>query len=298
MKNKYAFTAVMLSVIMLAGVALTNIYLSHEQKSSQTDHEFCVITSFYPMYIIALNIIGECPGVTLQNLSEPQTGCMHDYQLTTEDMKKLAGADAFVVNGGGIENFLADTAARYPGLAVVNACRNVELMGDNAHAWMSTADYMTQVQTVADSLAQLDKAHKGIYQNHCREYLDKLEELYKRQQAAARDAAAENVIIFHEAFAYTARDMGLTVSGSMDLDEERQVSAGETAEVIRQIQEHNVRLILAEELYGREMCETVQRETDVDVVYLDTCVRGNYEADSYLDAADENLRRITNVLAQ
>ena len=31
---------------------------------------------------------------------------------------------------------------------------------------------------------------------------------------------------------------------------------------------------------------------DVHAVYLDTCVRGNYEADSYLKAMEENLLRL------
>lgn len=58
------------------------------------------------MYIAAENIVGDAEGVTLTNLSEPQTGCMHDYQLTPEDMKLLSRADVFIVNGGGIENFV------------------------------------------------------------------------------------------------------------------------------------------------------------------------------------------------
>ena len=35
-------------------------------------------------------------------------GCMHDYQLTPQDMIQLSKADLFLVNGGGIENFLAE----------------------------------------------------------------------------------------------------------------------------------------------------------------------------------------------
>ena len=80
------------------------------------------------------------------------------------------------------------------------------------------------------------------------------------------------------------------------MDEERQVSAGEVADMLKLIQEHGVQLILAEELYGKRMCETLQKEADVKVVYLDTCVRGDYHADSYLNAMEENLAKLEQAI--
>lgn len=311
MKHKYVFVAAMLLVLMAASIVLTDLYVRMEHSSGGGSHaghdhgsstgpgsgsgsgnsgeDYDVLTSFYPMYIAAKNIIGDCDGVTLQNLSEPQTGCMHDYQLTTEDMQKLSYADALIVNGGGIENFLADVAKQYPELTVINACGQVELLENNAHAWMSIADHMTQVRTITEQLAALDTDHASVYEKNSRDYLKKLEALHQRQQETAQNWKAQKILIFHEAFDYIARDYGLTVSGCMDLDEERQVSAGEVADVLEQIREHGAGVILAEELYGRRMCETVQKEADVQVIYLDTCVRGDYGADSYLKAMEENL---------
>ncbi|MDE7310082.1 MAG: metal ABC transporter substrate-binding protein [Eubacterium sp.] len=316
MKNKYLFVAVMLLALMSASIVLTNFYVrfnaegegadaghSHAghqhsfdpadgKNQEDTGHGCSVVASFYPMYIAALNIIGDCGGVTLQNLSEPQTGCLHDYQLTTEDMKKLSGADVFLINGGGIEHFLADVTKQYPRLAVINACEDLDLLAENAHAWMSIAGYMAQVRTIAGALAELDPANAVAYQKNSADYLAKLEALHQKQQEAAKACQGRKVLLFHEAFAYVAKDYGLVVSGGMDLDEERQASAGETAEVLRQIREHGAEAILAEELYGRQMCETVKREADVHAIYLDTCVRGDYSADSYLDAMEENINQM------
>ena len=66
--------------------------------------------------------------MTLENLSEPQTGCLHDYQLTAADMKLLSKADVFIVNGGGIESFLSDVAESYPNLKIIQACDGIELL--------------------------------------------------------------------------------------------------------------------------------------------------------------------------
>lgn len=128
MKNKYVFVTVLLLVLLLTGAGLTQLYVKEETK--QQDSELTVVTSFYPMYIAAMNVIGDTPGVDLQNLSEPQTGCLHDYQLTPADMKLLSGADVFIVNGGGIESFLSDVAADYKNLSIVNACEGLNLLSE------------------------------------------------------------------------------------------------------------------------------------------------------------------------
>ena len=64
-----------------------------------------VVTSFYPIYLFALNLLDGVDGVEVTNLTEPTTGCLHDYQLQTGDMKTLARADAFLINGAGMEGF-------------------------------------------------------------------------------------------------------------------------------------------------------------------------------------------------
>ena len=129
MKNKYVFTAVLLAVILFVGNMLTMVYVRTEQSREQLkEGNLLVVTSFYPMYVAAENVIGDVEGVTLENLSEPQTGCLHDYQLTAADMKLLSKADVFIVNGGGIESFLSDVAESYPNLKIIQACDGIDLL--------------------------------------------------------------------------------------------------------------------------------------------------------------------------
>ena len=153
-KNKYLFVC-----LMLAGILLVSVLIGTVAARNQEGHaskELTVVTSFYPMYIAAENVIGDAGDVRLENLSEPQTGCLHDFQLTPEDMKLLSTADVFIINGGGIESFMKDVAAAYPDLTIIEACENVQLLAEedeeNAHAWMSITAYKTQVQTIADEL--------------------------------------------------------------------------------------------------------------------------------------------------
>mgnify|MGYP004480625643 CR=1 FL=1 len=354
MKNKCKFVGIMflciLTVCTLAVMAYERAYEHTEGKTGvvggvagasgstkntdEADDMLTVVTSFYPMYIATLNIVDGVDGVRLENLSEPQTGCLHDFQLTPEDMKLLSTADIFVINGGGIESFMSDVAKAYPKLDVVEACEDVTLLSDdeadsdhdhdhdadtesdsdhdhdhdadtesdsdhdhdhgdeNAHAWMSVPRYRTMVKTIASHLAQKDEAHAEEYYANAEKYDAKLAKLEKEQDSLKDLTGGQNIIIFHEAYEYVADDFSMNACYLLDLDEERSVSAGEVKQVIGAIKDDGVSVILAEELYGKSMGDTVSRETDVHMVYIDPLNRGEYDKDSYLDGMEHNIELI------
>lgn len=317
-QNKYIFVLIMLLAIAVAGGIFTTVYVKLE-KSGEESGSIRVVTSFYPIYIAAENVIGENSDVTLQNLSEPQTGCMHDYQLTPQDMILLSEADVFIVNGGGIESFLSEVAESYPELTIIQATDGLELLGEeehfeeedghvheeeehtheeghvhnhgdeNAHAWMNTELYAEMVGNIAEGLAGADSEHREAYQKNAEQYCEKIQKLTDQIDEVKEELSGKNIIIFHEAYEYVAQQYGMDVAYCLDLDEERQVSAGEVAEVMEQIQGNQVSVILAEELYGKSMGDTVKKEGNCTVYYLDTLVRGTYEKDSYLNAMQNNI---------
>lgn len=323
MKNKYIFVVIMLCCILFVGVGAANIYVNANSTNEKTE-DFVVVTSFYPMYIAAMNVMEDVPGVTLKNLSEPQTGCLHDFQLTPEDMKLLSTADVFIINGGGIESFMEEIAKAYPNLIVIDASEGIALLeGDhdhegetdhihedeidqsheedqahdhdeevNAHAWMSVPLYRRQVENIANGLAEANPKNATFYKANALGYDTRLAKLEEKQQEVIELVKDQLAIMFHCAFDYVAEDYGLHVAFCMDLDEERQVSAGEVAAVLSIIETEDVKYIFAEELYGKSMCDMVQKEADVTVVYLDPLNRGDYAKDSYIEAMSRNIELI------
>ena len=341
-RKKYGFVFCLLVVIAMISLGTVSIYVNHEEKKEATE-QLRVVTSFYPMYVAAMNVTDSCESVTLENLSEPQTGCLHDYQLTPEDMKLLSTADMFVINGGGIESFMSDVAKAYPDLTVTEACRDMQLIAEadedidvhgdgtdtndhsheeehdidsegthdhdgedpddpdgaghdhgdeNAHAWMSVSRYRTMVSTIADALSEADPSNASIYNSNAKEYDQKLAELEQEESQIKEKTNGKDIIIFHEAYEYVADDFGMNVRYLMDLDEERSVSAGEVSDVIAAVKNDGVSVILAEELYGKDLGDTVSRETDVKMVYIDPLNRGDYDKDSYIDGMKKNFKLI------
>ncbi len=360
MKNKCKFVGIMFLCILIVCTLAVMAYehtagmkgaaggasnaSGNTKNTDEADDILTVVTSFYPMYIAALNIVDGVEGVRLENLSEPQTGCLHDFQLTPEDMKLLSTADVFVINGGGIESFMSDVAKAYPKLDVVEACENVALLSEddadsdhdhdheadaesdsdhdhaheadtesdsdheadiesdsthehdhgdeNAHAWMSVPRYRIMVQTIASRLAEKDAKHADEYYANAKAYDAKLAVLEEKINSLKSLTNGQNIIIFHEAYAYVADDFSMNACYLLDLDEERSVSAGEIKQVIGAIKDGGVSVILAEELYGKSMGDTVSRETDVHVIYIDPLNRGEYDKDSYLDGMEHNIELI------
>ena len=350
MKNKCKFVGIMFLCILIVCTLAVMAYehtagmkgavggvsnsSGNKKNTDEADDILTVVTSFYPMYIATLNIVDGVEGVRLENLSEPQTGCLHDFQLTPEDMKLLSTADVFVINGGGIESFMSDVAKAYPKLDVVEACEDVALLSEddadsdhdhdhdadtesdsdhdhdheadaesdsahdhdhgdeNAHAWMSVPRYRTMVQTIASRLAEKDAKHADEYCANAKAYDAKIAVLEEKINSLKSLTNGQNIIIFHEAYAYVADDFSMNACYLLDLDEERSVSAGEIKQVIGAIKDDGVSVILAEELYGNSMGDTVSRETDVHVIYIDPLNRGEYDKDSYLDGMEHNIELI------
>lgn len=288
-RNKYMFVFLMLLAITLAGGIFTGAYI-HVDGERQQQKGIYVVTSFYPVYIAALNVTKGSSGVVLENLSEPQSGCMHDYQLTPQDMILLSKADLFLVNGGGIESFLSDVGKSYPQLAIVKASDGLELSGgENAHVWMDTRNYAAMVRNISEALIDADPANAELYQANAETYCAEIEKLTNEMEELREILTCKPVVIFHEAYEYVAEELGMNTVYCLDLDEERQISAHEVAEVIEEIAQGEVSVVFAEELYGKDMGDTVETETQARVCYLDALVRGDYRADSYLSAMQANI---------
>lgn len=315
MKNKYVFVAVMLFCILVVSLGLTTVYVKRENNRENREDNILVVTSFYPMYIATENIIAGAKGVELKNLSEPQTGCLHDFQLTPEDMRLLSEADVFVINGGGIESFVSDIAKEYPNLLIINASEDISFLEAdeqeddkennhehehedfevNAHAWMSISSYRKQLLAITEGLMQYDRANADLYDTNQRLYDEKLQDLQEQFTDLKEALSGKKVILFHEAYAYLTEDLGMECAFLLNLDEETAISAGDLAKVMEEVREHQVSVILAEALYGSELGQLVSNECDVEVLYLDTLNRGTYEADSYLKGMQENLNMLSGL---
>ena len=111
------------------------------------------------------------------------------------------------------------------------------------------------------------------HMQNAKAYQKKLQALEKQEEEMTQYTKGRSVVLFQEAYEYLARDLGLEVSYVLDLDEERQVSAGEVSDVMSAIAGDRIRVVLADDVYGKEMGDMVEAETAANTVYVETLVR-------------------------
>ena len=111
---------------------------------------FNIVSSFYPMHILAMNLTNGIDGVTETSMSEPNIGCIHDHTFSTDDLKKVEGADVYIENGLGLEAFNDKIKNAYPDTAIVEAAKNITGEDINPHVWTNIDYYINQVKYASE----------------------------------------------------------------------------------------------------------------------------------------------------
>lgn len=271
-----------------------------------------IVTSFYPMYVFTQNVVRDVPGVRVVNMASESAGCLHDYQLQTRDMITLEGADALVINGGGMEQFMDKVIAQRPELPVINASGGIEMLCSeddhededhdhdhgvyNAHVWLDPALAMRQVQNIADGLAAADSENAEAYQQNAAAYKASLQALDAELSAQLAPLAGSAIVTFHEAFTYFADAYGLVVAGVIANDAGEEPSTRQIAATCDLVKQYQVKALFVEPQYPTKSAETIARETGAKVFTLDPVVSGDGSPESYENAMRENARVLTEAL--
>ena len=130
-RKKLGFLLGVMVLLSLTGYLVCLAAGSNKQLNK--NENFLLVTSFYPMYVLAENLTAGMENVTVSNLTENQTGCLHDYQLFPEDMILLSRADAFLINGAGMELFMEKVIKSNAELPVIEASHGISLLEGVGH---------------------------------------------------------------------------------------------------------------------------------------------------------------------
>ncbi len=268
-----------------------------------TEDDMIIVTSFYPIYVLTINITRDVPGVKVINMTEPQTGCLHDYQLVPADMKVLEKADAFVINGAGMESFLDKVISQLPNLTLIEGSVGIPLLEDengevNPHVWVSVTGAIKEVENITEGLAKLDPKNSDQFNKNSREYIERLKSLKDKMHEALKDIKTKDIVTFHEAFPYFAQEFGLNIVSVVEREPGSEPSAGELAATIKAINESKTKVLFAEPQYSQKAAESIASQTGAKVYILDPVVTGpnNATHDSYEKTMEENLEVLIEAL--
>lgn len=315
MKKRFMASWLCFIIILTTSVGCS----SAVQKKKEGN--FRILTSFYPMYMIALNLAQGAQNVELRNLANPSVGCLHDYQMRPTDMVNMEQTDVLIINGGGMEQFLDDARKGIPDLYVIDATEGIELFSEdeleeeheeavfheeenhdhdhgevNSHAWLSMERYQKQIRTIAKELSKANPQNSEIYNKNAKIYLNQLEELKKLEDDVKQKTKGKKVVIFHEAFAYLAEDLGMEVVKSLEVENDAGLSARQIRQLIDTVKESGAEFLLSEKQYSGNIGRTLSNETGILDITLDSCVTGKMNQNEYLIAMEDNLRLLKEAL--
>ena len=247
-----------------------------------------VVTSFYPIYLFTLNLLDGVEGVTVRNLAAPNTGCLHDYQLQTGDMKLLNEADVFLINGAGMESYLTSVFEAFPDLPVTDASAGIELLeaelegltvGEaeslyNAHVWLDAENAAAMVANLADGLIAACPDHAEAIASNRDAYIARLASLDEVLTAGLAGLPRQDIITFHEAFPYFANAYGLNVAAVVNREPGDALSPAALGQLVLLVRELGIPPLFVEPQYEDLAAQTLARETGAAVYMLDPVVTG------------------------
>lgn len=299
------FTYVLCALTAVLSLLLTGCGGQQAQRDAAKDGEFVIVTSFYPIYIEVLNITDGVEGVKVVNMTKPQTGCLHDYQLTTEDLKTLEGADALAVNGAGMESFLDKVTAQQQSLKIIDASRsdNIHLLKegeeDNPHVWLSVTYAIEQVKAITSQLCEADPKHEKQYRDNAMAYVVKLMDLREEMHGELDSLPHKDIVTFHEAFPYLAKEFRLNIVSVIEREPGTEPAPKELEELIAKVQGLPVKVLFTEPQYSPAAAETIARETGARLYQLDPVVTGESSPeakDAYIDTMRKNMKVLKEAL--
>ena len=271
-----------------------------------------VVTSFYPVWLLALNLTEGVDGVEVVNLAENTSGCLHDYTLQHSDMIVLSHADALLVNGAGMEPFLPVITGAYPDLPVIDATEGLPFLTEsdiveigekeegetvNSHLWMDPQRAAGMAANLAEGLIRLMPDREQQITANLEQFRNRLLALDETLRDGLKNSDRK-VIIFHEAFPYFAEACGLQVAAVVNKEHDDDLPAASLSRILALIGSENPLPVVIKSGETDRSVEVLVNETGVPVCVLDPLTSGPADppADYYETVMLRNMMLLQEVL--
>ena len=316
--------------ILLILISSLLVGCSSTKETINNEKNFNITATIYPTYLLTKEITKGAKDITLNHLDIDTVGCLHDYSLSTSDMKKIEESDVLVINGAGMEESIEKAISNVEN--VIDASIGIELLENeedsneghnhkehshehneednheehshehenneehshsiNSHIWLDIENAIKQSENIASDLIKLDSKNEAIYKENLQNIKSELSFLDKKFESELKDVKNKNIVTFHDSFLYLANAYNLNVVSSIQT--EKEPTAKEIEEIIKEMKEHNVITIFVEKQYPQKTVDVIKNETHSNIYTLDSLVIKS--EGSYIDRMTKNLKILKEAL--
>lgn len=252
-----------------------------------------ITATTYPVYLFALAVTQDIPGVRVERLDTGSVSCLHDYTLSVSDMKKIERADVLALNGAGLEDFMSDALAATDahiidcsqGIYPLSATGHHDHEHEHDHGhfdphyWLDPLNAQTMLENLRQGLWFLLPDHAPDLSANTILAQEQLFECYElvlsfQQLLKEKAVAVPGLITFHDGFQYFADILDLPLLRSIEEEAGSEASAREMDEIIRLVNEKNVPVIFTEVNGSDATANAIARETGCAVMQLSMLMNG------------------------
>ena len=290
--------AVVASALLLAGC-------SSAASTTQTQKPV-VLTTFTVLADIAQNVAGE--HLTVESITKAGAE-IHGYEPTPGDIRSASEADLILDNGLNLELWFAQFvegldvphAVVSEGVEVMDITEDAYAGTPNPHAWMSPLNVQRYVDNIVTAFSELDPDHAGDFEANGKAYQAELQAVQDElvDELASLPASQRALVTCEGAFAYLARDAGMTEKYIWPVNAEQQATPQQIASAIEFVRANDVPAVLCESTVSHQPMQQVVDATDAafgGILYVDSLSEADGPVPTYLDLIRYDTETITDAL--
>lgn len=267
-------------IVVLVLLLLVPLFCGCVSQNESPSGKVNVVTTIAPLADFVAAVGGDRVEVTdlVPPGAEP-----HTYEPTPSQMKDVATADLYVMNGAGLEFWMDKVLGVNKDMVVIDSSEGAVILQESAdeidpHVWISLRNAAVQVNNICSGLIQVDPDNSDYYTKNKDEYLEKLKALDGELNQTFAAKEDKTFIVYHPAWTYFARDYGLDQVPI--LENEKEPGPKYLASIIDLAKRNNITVVFVEPQYNPKSAEVIAGEIKASVEVLDPL------AENYL----ENMR--------
>jgi zinc transport system substrate-binding protein len=250
-------------------------------------HPLKVGVTLHPYYSWTANVVRDCGVEVIPILpGEVDAG---DYQPRTEDIAKIAGLDAMVVNGVGHDDFIFDMikASGNDKLRIIRPNDGVPLLKAvnggtvNSHTFISFSNAIQQTYAIAKALSALRPDLASRFDQNAADYARRLRAIKGRAAQELVDARVNRVVTVHDGYGYLMQEFGIDIAGVVEPAHGLLPSAKELGAVVDLLKRERIQVVFSEESFPAPLLKVLHDEGHARVYVISHIASGAYTPDKF-----------------
>lgn len=279
-------------------------------STEEAGKKISIVATFYPLQDFAESVGGDA--VSVRSIV-PAGMEPHDYEPTPQDIVSVYQADAFLLNGAGLDSWAEKIRPELEkrGVTVIQMSEVVSLLSASAetggetdtfdpHFWLDPVWAQKEAEAIRDALILRDPARTEVYTRNTERYSVLLADLDTAYREGLQRCEFHTIVTSHNAFAYLAQRYGFETIPVSGIFPEAEVSPRALAEIAEAVRSLGLRYIFFETLSSPKVAETLAEEVGAETLVFNP-LEGLTEEDrqagkNYLSIMYENLNNLQTAL--